>query len=492
MFRTPIRSTKFSSSAADVMFGNITGGVYQGDVSFLSTVRALISSRMPKEESIHIMFTSSDVSDDDIDSREDMEGLITGVMDLGQKGVYSIHSLQSDKDTNGKVIEKIDQYFTQVYPSYSKCEKITVFFQKSFPVTCYLSEELKSVAFFVDYLDMRKLHYIQMALFPTLPWYYNRDEGVTPEEKALVYSLKEKTETAYLDCLETFAQKYDFRGPQIKSLLRGFETKFIRLERENAASRVRTIEEQITSYNEMIGNLLRERGETLIKILGIDQKLQGDNPDESEIMEYFLCNKKLFLESVSDSSMVFTVTAPFTYFDKDMAERVMKNKNGYVYVRGSGRRRENIDPDRMVKLLKAVFLDEKLKILTCAAYQFDLSSNVVALGHHEFPSECSGRFIPNPHINEYRCLGDYSRTLNELVMKNNYIGALEQCIASCKSLNWGDSTVMDTFMNQLYKVDSPYRCVELPDGSVVTPLEAIEWLEKQESEGADEEKKEEA
>lgn len=69
-------------------------------------------------------------------------------------------------------------------------------------------------------------------------------------------------------------------------------------------------------------------------------------------------------------------------------------------------------------------------------------------------------------------------------MNRDYIGALEQCVASCKSLNWGDSTVMGTFMNTMWNSDDGYnnRCIELPDGRVVKPAEAIKWLEQQEAE----------
>ena len=68
---------------------------------------------------------------------------------------------------------------------------------------------------------------------------------------------------------------------------------------------------------------------------------------------------------------------------------------------------------------------------------------------------------------------------------NDYIGAIEQCSASCKSLNFNDSPVMQEFMRRMYGI-SDYqdnintRCIELPDGTVVTPVDAINWLKAQE------------
>lgn len=89
--------------------------------------------------------------------------------------------------------------------------------------------------------------------------------------------------------------------------------------------------------------------------------------------------------------------------------------------------------------------------------------------------------MPNTHIDRYHCMGNYSRTINELLRKRNYIGALEQCIASCKSLNFGDSAVMGEFMRTMWSNNTVSRCIELPDGRVVKPNEAIRWLDEQEA-----------
>ena len=80
-------------------------------------------------------------------------------------------------------------------------------------------------------------------------------------------------------------------------------------------------------------------------------------------------------------------------------------------------------------------------------------------------------------------MGNYSATINQLLKDNDYIGAIEQCIASCKSLNFGDSTVMEEFMLRLYGISDQHvniRCIELPNGEVVTPKNAVKWLREQE------------
>ncbi len=90
--------------------------------------------------------------------------------------------------------------------------------------------------------------------------------------------------------------------------------------------------------------------------------------------------------------------------------------------------------------------------------------------------------MPNTHIDRYACLGNYNTEINRMLQNGNYIGAIEQCVASCKSLNWADITVMRTFMETMWG-NSVYsnRCIELPDGRVVNPADAIHWLEEQDS-----------
>ena len=58
----------------------------------------------------------------------------------------------------------------------------------------------------------------------------------------------------------------------------------------------------------------------------------------------------------------------------------------------------------------------------------------------------------------------------------------EQCISSCKSLNFADSPVITEFMCRIYGISASrvnMKCIELPDGVVVNPADAIKWLKEQ-------------
>lgn len=486
MFKTTISDTPFTSDIASSYFSNITGDPILGDVSFLATLRALLAPRIKAEDTIRLVYTTSRYSKSEINgaSVNQCVDAITSDMRLtrdGSQGLFVVHNFRSDQESNLANMKAIEAGFTDRYSGYSRLEKMTAFFKKSFPVLCYVNPERRNVVMFVESLDIKKMHYLQMSVLPALPWYFNPEVGISEDEMALIQSLRETTSTKYLECLEKLAKQYDFRTTRIRQMLAGFETRYEQRECEQVKGNIQNTDNEIERYNNQIGVLIRKRNDLCIRLLGLEQKI-AEGCEDSDIMDYFLCNSKLYLEEVNDSDMYFSVKDYVSYFDKDAVERVLNNKTSYIYCNDHGNPYTSIDPERMVKLIKAVFIDETLKIKFCAAYRFSLNGSVSAMGDHSFPASEFSECMPNPHINQYRCMGGYQQIINDLLRQNDYIGALEQCIASCKSLNFCDSAVMRAFMRQMYgSSGTNSRCIELPDGSVVKPLAAIKWLEEQEA-----------
>ena len=61
MFRQTISNTVFSGDAAGALISNIYGDYYNGDVTFLSTLRALVFPRIPKDNGLRLVFGGVDV-----------------------------------------------------------------------------------------------------------------------------------------------------------------------------------------------------------------------------------------------------------------------------------------------------------------------------------------------------------------------------------------------------------------------------------------------
>lgn len=481
MFRAVISRTQMTSEAANNFFQHITGEAWSGDFSFLSTLRALIAPRMQEDERLYVGFTNSNYSASQVASTS-ANRVVRSVIDLAhvKPGSIIIHNFAGrTQEDNYACLELMKSTFCEVYPGWHQLGKVTELFRKTFYVLCFINPETKSVVIFTDNMDIRKMHYLQCSILGFLPWYFDPNDGVSEEEMKLIQSLREKTSNQYEDCIVKFAEKYDFKTMHIRRLLADFETRFERQECEKIRSEIREIDRTIDNYSKEISNYLVCRRGSEVRLLGLQIKIESGN-GESEIMDYFLANQKLVLDSANDSAMVFVVKDYLTYFNEDMAKTIIENPDSYVYVPDGRRCNNYIQAEDMKRLMCAIFVDQTLRIKFCAAYRFDIrNQSVVALDGFDYGPEFR-EYMPNTHIDRFRCLGSHEVAINTNLRNNDYIGAIEQCVASCKSLNFGDSTVMAEFMRRMYGLQGHTnvnnRCIELPDGSILTAKEAADWL----------------
>jgi hypothetical protein len=268
---------------------------------------------------------------------------------------------------------------------------------------------------------------------------------------------------------------YDFESSRIRHLLNGFELRYEQEEQRRVERDISSVDTSLRELDRQFASYIQKRNDLCIRLTGLKARIA--NGGDSELMEYFLCNRKLVLEEVNGTSMRFAVRDYLSYFDEDAAANYIKNKSGYFY-RACNNRSEK---DSMEKLLNAIFVDQTIKIRFCAAYRFDMNGSVEARHRHDFGQEFNS-YRPNPHIDRYQCMGNYKRTVNEALSRRDYITALEQCIASAKSLNFHDSTVMEYFISEFTENNgTTYKAIELPNGEIVSPKEAIAWIEQREA-----------
>ena len=484
MFKTVISSTPLTDNIADDFFSNITSDAYCGDISMISTLRALVAPRMGKDDKLHVVIeqTSYSVSQmSGMTKKTLLDHFVDG--EYVSQNTVIIHNFAGSQESIQYSLDLVKSSFCSEYSGWHPLENVTTFFRKQFPVLCYVDPDQRRVVIFTGDMNIRRFHYLQCSVLAFLPWYFNQEKGVSELEMDLIKSLKEKSSEMYESCIAKIAEQYDFRTARIKKLLDGFEMRFERQYRDDVVREIREIDSNIEYYYEHIAECMRNRRDLNIKLLGLDSKI-AQGSEDSEIMQYFLANNNIKLENVTNQTMTFTTMEYLEYYDEDMVDSAISNDNSYVYA-PHGRRCNNIIPhDDMKMFMEAVFLEQRLRIKVCAAYLFDLGVRVNGLSNYPYSSEYRN-CTPNPHIDGYSCMGNYKQAISKLIKDNNYIMALEQCIASCKSLNFGDGTVMSEFMSRIYGIsdsNANMRCVELPDGRVVTPKEAIVYLKTEESE----------
>lgn len=482
MFKNEISSSPFLNEPASTMMSNISGDRFMGDCSFLVTLRCLLYNRMPKDEHVTLKISRSDLSSSDIGALGDREitrRVCANNNQIGRPGGFAIHYFANiSPAANNECMGIVTASFLAEHPGFKKVDKITEFYRKAFPVVCFINPEIKSVALFVEQMDYRRMHYLQCAILPMVPWYFDPKSGISPLEKELLESLMSNTPDNYTECVRKIYDTFDFRSEIIRRELAGFELRYIKDALSSAENEYGNICNIIRDLNVRIGEELRRQAELTFRINGMREKFESGDAD-SEIMEYFLRNKNLTLIRSADSRVEFIVKAKLEYFDPEMAERAINNKNSLLY---RGRDNYNLSQEDVELLYRAVFVDGTISIKVCAAYRLSINGGVDPIGRYNYGDDFKD-CMPHPHVDEYSCMGDYVKLVNELMQRHDYIMALEQCVASARSLNFADSVVLNHFVSCLMGEGRNGKCLELPDGRTVIAPDAIAWLKAQGAEG---------
>ena len=486
MFKDIITQTPFTTQAAEEYFSRVTSETFGGDVSLVSTLRALVFPRMGENDTLHVKFGNSSYNASAIAS-VDVTSAIHSICiswDFSRRDCLMIHSLNNAKSENNMAcIELLRRKFQTVYSGWQLFDDITALMRGVANVLCFINAEKRSTVIFVDKLDCKKLHYLQAAILGLVPWYYKMGTAVTTQEMNLMQSLRSKDASLYQNCLKELVTQFDFEKLRLKRLLSGFETRQARADIQRINGEIENYRRGIGDLSDRIAEYVRAMNERCIQVMGIEQSVER-NKDNSELLDYFLCNRRVVLEDVRGTTLSFYVKDYLEYYDEEMVQSALRNSYSYVYQFCT----EEMNEARMKKLMTAVFLEGKIRLRIIAAYSFDINGNITPRSYHEFGSDYE-TYIPNPHINRYQCMGNYSSTINRLIRDRNYVAAIEQTVASAKSLNWGDSTVMRAFFRSIVGTEDSCRNnrgFELPDGRIVTPLEAVQWLEEQENERTEE------
>lgn len=484
MFKNSITSTALTTAAANDFFEHIDGDSFQNDVSFVASLRALVAPRMKEDDELYFSYGYSDLSERQL-AGLDTSRAIRLCTDIIRNSDYNrnrivLHDFRHYNDAANRAwMELMKSSFEQSFPGWSRLEKVTMYYQKKFNVLCFINPELRTVQIFTEGLTLKNYHHLQAGIFAFLPWYFNPADGVSELERALVDSLTKTSSDQYEDCIAKIAEQYDFRTGRIKKMLAGFETRYERNLLREKKQTLESINRELDALRERVRDYLRRKTQIDLTIFGLEMKINGGS-EESEMMDYFLSNRRLSLQEVTDEQMTFVATGYFTYFDEDAAERCIKNHTSVLYCPDGTDCDRYIPADDMELLMRAIFLDQKLKMRVCAAYTLYLEGGCRGINGYRYGPEFK-TYTPNPHTDRYHCLGSYEDAINNFLRDRKYLEAVEQCVASCSSLNFCDPAVISVFVKRLYGIDGNVniRCVELPDGSVVKPLEAIEYLKKE-------------
>lgn len=491
MFAKEITGLTLANEVAATLFPNIGGNTFRYDVSFTATLRALMYKRVPEDESINVCQSSSRYSRGDLSgasSKDCVRAFLRGTNAMSRiPGTLQIHSFENSEDNNAACFEAIDNGGMDVLKGYVQMQDMSVFMgQKKIKARFFLNKELNSALIFMERLDMKKWHLLQAFIPRYFPQYFE-GKPLEEDEQKLLKTLTTRYAPDYEEQMEIFSKRFDFRTQVVRSKLKGFELRFerdrlqnIRNQIADVNNRIQNLDEEFKAYYQQLADLTTNELGLVAKLRLTDEEDTGD----TEFMEYFLCNKSLNLVKVSGSTIEFIVTTTISSFDPDVFDSSIRKKSSFFYrhyEKGTRYENKEMTDERIERLMLAIFRDEELKLRVCAAYKLNFGDGGhYGLKNYSYPAEILRDHTPNQHIQYYACLGNNKPYIRQAMVNRDYVNAVALCCASATNINFTEANTGTFFMEKICANDVG-RIIEMPDGSTMTPLDAVKWLEEQDA-----------
>lgn len=466
-FADRIRTTEFTNTEVNSLF-RVTGCPIFSDFTMLATLRAVVNHRLGEDDSLGMSYAEIDCSCEDMNKIES-----DACVDFTQS--YKLYILNLSE---GRVPEKYKKLFEEA--GWERIEKMTAFFEKALDVQCFKNDALKSTVLFTARLSVVTMHFIQMAIPAFLPWYFGTERRLNDEERALLHSCGERNSKKYLECLHALAEEYDFYSARLVQL-DGFETLALKQEYKNLTDEVKSAMERVEYLTRELGEAIENKDRTERQAWGVLSAIDKTG-EHSEFKEYFLKNRnrfKLVRMDADGRTLEFECMGYADNFDDDFAKKIIANKHSELYTRRGSRPR--VSSKRMARLFEAIFVTREVRLKLCGVYIAQIARKICETrSGYEYDESCIG-YMPNPHLNHHRCLGGYGKIFAQFLQQANYVGFMEQAMASCESINLNEPPTFGPFMEDMYNTE--IKCIEFPDGRCMAPYEAANELFTGEDDG---------
>lgn len=477
MFNKKIREAPLITGIANEFF-QIHGGAYNNDMSFLATLRALLHKRS-HGAAVDLVIRSfnsywfSRVTLNVTNAPTYFSKMSSTAASPNGIEIINLTGLSTDNATTFALLDNPAFGYTKSFPKFHEAKDLRAFVQNrgKFNVRFYINEQDKKTLIVCENLSLPGFHLLQSLTPRLFPWFFT-ENPLDELESSLLDALTYRTATEYERILSQLAERIDFREQMIKNMIGEFELSGRREEAAATRRRIDDLRREIQSMNQRYSDYMRRLDEMGIILAAQEMAIEAAS-DGSELLEYFICNRNVMPVQAHSRTLDFTVKTFFENFDPEQYNTYIHKNNSFLY-NGYEYSPQFSDMEVRRKILNAVFSDEPLlKIKMCSNYRLDLRGTVSAQSYYDYGKDFEG-YIPNPHIQHYACIGSYRPYINKLIQEGSIVGAIEQCIASAKSLNFAEPHTVRFFLTDLFT--SNKRIVRLKDGRDVTLIEALEYL----------------
>lgn len=462
MFTTRIHSTPFHNDMADAVYSNIFSRCETDtfDESYTSTLRYFLHDRIERDEKVEYICDKPDVNYWRV---EDYTANICNY----HNSIRLVELRRSNESGFDPLVSEL-----RATDGFEEVENVEAYYKRNVEARAFINRELKTAIVVTKTLNVKLYHLMQFCIPVIIPWYF--ETMPNEEEMEFLKSFLDETDDRYIEFLRKKAEDAGIREKYQEDALTGYERHFTGRRKSAAERNIHAIKSDIESYEDHIRSKyveLRSAETTLFGLMYMEQ-----NEEENKVLQFFRDNKDFHLKRANENDLSFYIDSYIGIWDESAMENVIANKRHTIYNRFADR---GINAEDTERFLKAVFVDQDIRIRTWGLFSFDINNCYVeAPSHDEVYRDSHMDRMPNFHLYEYRCIGDYRRDIVAELKNYNLPNAMEICRRSVMNFNIGDGTVFAYFMENF--PNPQWKCYEAPDGTLMTCKEVIEWCKQQE------------
>lgn len=315
--------------------------------------------------------------------------------------------------------------------------------------------------------------YVAFSVLPQiLPWITVKG-GLSQAQLELLLQMS-KAEDQYfddydgsVDCLKMYINQVPklrsriMRG-KIQSVLEQF-----RVDRSSAIQeRISTLQSVIDGLVEQLRHNEEDLQNAMIELSGIKILNQQESSEDEALLSFLEHDNDITVLDVSNGNLDLRVAGYVADWDPELCRAHVLNERSVLH------------DDFIADLCDAIFVKQTLKLRFLARFVINLEKRTVTTRKLDAASMADVGFgIPNPHIQRYGCMGTNRAEIEKCLKKGDLVMAIAQCKISAMNLNFADSAVLPDFLSGLR--DTQKDCIELPDGTITTPMGAYNYLHKE-------------
>lgn len=359
-------------------------------------------------------------------------------------------------------------------PFITKLDRQTVEIQKKAGFSCIFYLRTDDLATLVVCTEPSLKHWHLMQGFFYLcfkPLFVGKP--LTDAEKKFIKSTASESMVQYANAAKALADRDDLNILKLKKDLATVLKQVYNNMIERSKEVLRKAEDQIMSLQSQYAVLLDEIESENVRLEGA-KALSERCEDNDELFNYFQNNSQIVDVEAATGRISFIVKTYLDVYDPELYREYAQA--GYIFDNNSNLAYSK--EDRKL-LMDAIFSeDPEFRIKMCGYYCLYLNGRVLTTSNYPYPNKLND-YVPNPHLDRHSCLGSYGPEINKLIRSGNIVGAIEQCIASCMSVNLAEATMtFKPMMNGIFS--STEKVLVRSDGTEMTVKDAIKYLKEKE------------